>query len=79
MAESPETKRLRMERSMPNFFDASRHRPSVVFDVDNVDTVSKFTSKGEGHGMVGSGKSLAVFTSGGDSQGLLTFPLRLTK
>ena len=38
-------------------------------DADMVDTVSKFTARGQGFGMVGAGKSLAVFTSGGDSQG----------
>ncbi|XP_071855230.1 ATP-dependent 6-phosphofructokinase, muscle type-like isoform X1 [Apostichopus japonicus] len=67
--ESPESKKLRMARSIPTFFDSSRHRPSVIFD-DYSDTVSKFSSQGHGYGMVGEGKSLAVFTSGGDSQGM---------
>ena len=38
-------------------------------DADMVDTVSLFTARGQGFGMVGAGKSLGVFTSGGDSQG----------
>lgn len=70
--ESPESKKLRMARSIPTFFDSSRHRPSVIFD-DYADTVSKFSSQGHGYGMVGEGKSLAVFTSGGDSQGSLLY------
>ncbi|XP_033640938.1 ATP-dependent 6-phosphofructokinase, platelet type-like isoform X1 [Asterias rubens] len=37
---------------------------------DFVDTVSKFTVAGQGFGMVGTGKCIAVFTSGGDSQGM---------
>ncbi|XP_022091209.1 ATP-dependent 6-phosphofructokinase-like isoform X2 [Acanthaster planci] len=37
---------------------------------DHVDTVSKFTKAGQGFGMVGTGKCIAVFTSGGDSQGM---------
>ncbi|XP_072038033.1 ATP-dependent 6-phosphofructokinase-like isoform X3 [Amphiura filiformis] len=39
-------------------------------DADMVDTVSMFTTRGQGFGMVGAGKSLGVFTSGGDSQGM---------
>ncbi|XP_033108186.1 ATP-dependent 6-phosphofructokinase, platelet type-like [Anneissia japonica] len=37
---------------------------------DTSDSVSKFVADGQGFGMVGTGRSLAVFTSGGDSQGM---------
>ncbi|XP_041479318.1 ATP-dependent 6-phosphofructokinase, muscle type-like isoform X1 [Lytechinus variegatus] len=37
---------------------------------DTVDTVGQFASRGEGFNMVGEGKCIAVFTSGGDSQGM---------
>ncbi|XP_071482516.1 ATP-dependent 6-phosphofructokinase, muscle type-like [Diadema antillarum] len=35
-----------------------------------VDSVSRLAERGEGFGMVGEGKCIAVFTSGGDSQGM---------
>ncbi|XP_071954893.1 ATP-dependent 6-phosphofructokinase, platelet type-like [Antedon mediterranea] len=37
---------------------------------DITDSVSKFVAHGQGFGMVGTGRSLALFTSGGDSQGM---------
>lgn len=42
----------------------------ATLSYDFVDSVGQFSVRGEGFNMVGDGKCIAVFTSGGDSQGM---------
>eukprot|EP00057_Strongylocentrotus_purpuratus_P015949 XP_011670423.1 PREDICTED: ATP-dependent 6-phosphofructokinase, muscle type isoform X3 [Strongylocentrotus purpuratus] len=55
---------------MQHSTSASHLQRRQTLSYDMVDTVGQFSARGEGFNMVGEGKCIAVFTSGGDSQGM---------
>lgn len=57
------------EQLMQHSTSASHLQRRQTLSYDMVDTVGQFSTRGEGFNMVGEGKCIAVFTSGGDSQG----------
>nr|WAN07821.1 phosphofructokinase [Strongylocentrotus intermedius] len=58
------------EQLMQHSTSASHLQIRQTLSYDMVDTVGQFSTRGEGFNMVGEGKCIAVFTSGGDSQGM---------